>query len=590
MTNQTTAVAAAIRTRFLLAAIGTGAGLALWYLAEILPDQTDNERLIVALIMLAGSFFAVVLAASGPLRPGPAALAAASTAALSTLLFTWAGFRFDSPTGLFETGPAVAAWVLLVAIPTPFLIAALRPRELWRDYPALFSHAWGITVRYVAAWAFTGTFWGVLMLSDQVLQIVGIDVIERLLDIEAVPFGLTGLVLGLGLAVVYELREMISPALVLRLLRLLLPLVFVVSLVFVIAVPFNGLGGLLQGISAAGTLMGMAVAAVTLVTVTIDRTGEDAAEAAVLTWSARLMSLLVALLGGLAVWAVYLRIDQYGLTPDRIAALTGAAVTLVYGLAYAGAVVLGADWQARIRRANVTLALGLVALAALWLTPILNAERMAVRSQMARLETGKIPPADVDLWTLGHDWGRVGSAALERLRAPDHPMAEALAPVLARLDAADNQYEYRHGDSQAGARQSYSALRAVLPIRPEGRELPDQLADETATASVDQTLQGVLAGCRRQTKAGAPACVGVIGQFHPGKGDEPLFIYWDGTRVQLRFLGGSDFYRRPIVSEPKSLLAGSGLIDQVLAGDYSLSPPWFDALHVGGISIWARTR
>ena len=43
----------------------------------------------------------------------------------------------------------------------------------------------------------------------------------------------------------------------------------------------------------------------------------------------------------------------------------------------------------RIRQGNIRVALGIIVLAALWLTPVLNAERISAQSQLARFEALK---------------------------------------------------------------------------------------------------------------------------------------------------------------------------------------------------------
>lgn len=575
--------------RALFATIGAAAGLMLWVLVDILPDQIDNDRLLLALVLGSGSFFAVLLAALGTLRLRDAARVGGLVALISTALFSWAGFRFNTVEALFDSGHVLAAYLVLVTIPVPFLIAAHHPGARWQDYPTLFNEAWSILVRYSAAWVFTAIFWGVLLLSNEVLQIVGIGLIERLIGLAPVPFVLTGLVLGIGLAVVHEMRQMISPTLLLRLLRLLTPLVFAVSLVFVIAAPINGLSGLFGSFSAAATLMAMAIAAVTLVTVTLDQTDAQAASAPLLAWSARLTSLLVAVMGALALWAVWLRVGQYGLTPARVAALTGAAITLAYGLAFALAVLRGLGWMARIRRANIRLALALIALAALWLTPVLNAERLSVRSQIARFEAGKTPADALDLWALAYDWGRAGTRALKALRAPDHPRAAALAPALARLDAAPSRYAYRTGKPEAAAAgtvaaaTTYDALRAILPVVPKGASLPAQLE-----GAETQLLQNVANGCARRTPDDAPACVAIVGNFSLNAGqDEVLFLYWTGSHIATEALSETPFLRTLTNGTPAQMTDLS-LLDTIQAGRFTLAPLPVQVLRMGDIVIGVR--
>jgi hypothetical protein len=565
--------------RVTLALVGAAAGMALYVLLVDLPDRTDNTRLVMTLASLVGGFFALLLPAIGPVTLGRAVIAAGLIAVASSGLLTWASFRFPDADDFLSVGHGLAAYTLLVALPLPFLIAALRPGEGWRDFPALFAHAWEIVVRYVVAWTFTGIVWGVIMLSDQVLQLVGIDLIERLIDIDGVPWALTGLALGLSLAVSFELRGLIRPDLVLRLLRLLLPVVLVVSAVFLIAAPINGLSRLFGGISAAATLMAMAIAAATLITVTLDRSDETAARARVLVWSARLTALILPVLGALAGWAVMVRVGQYGWTPARLAAAVAAAVTLAYGLAYAGAVLRGAAWQRHIRQANIWLALMLIATAALWLSPVLNAERISANSQIARYERGEVDATALDLWTLGHDWGRAGTKALDRLRGEAD---EALASRFAMLDAARSRFDYLASIAGEAIPEQAADLMTLLAVRPEGAILPEGLFDDDKpfTRFLVETLTE---GCAQTTPGGAPGCVAVVADFMPlSPGDEVVFFSLVNGAVQVTADPGTAFLRSATSFAAHAFATQPDLIDRILAGDYTIDPVPLNMLVVDG--------
>ena len=523
------------QSRAAMALIGALAGVLIWAIGELLDSHVPDRMLFLALAGT-GNGFAILLAMAGPVPLRRAWGAALGLAALVTGLLFWASLRFDSSHGFLESGHVVAAWVVLAAIPVPFVIAHLRPGEHWRDYAQLFDHAWQIVVRYGAAWIFTGLFWGLLFLSDAVLQIVGLPLIEKLIDLDPVPWLLTGGALGLALAVVHELRAFISPMLVLRLLRLLLPLVLVVTALFVLAAPLQGLSKLFGGISAAGTLMAMAVAAATLVTTALDRAPAQAATARGLVLSARAMALLLPILGALASWAIWLRVAQYGWTPARVAAATGAAVVLAYGVAY-GLAALRVDWAARIRRANVTLALGLVALAALWLSPVLNPERIATQSQMSRFSAAKLSVEDLPLWELKHDWGRAGQIALARLREMEHPDRGALERRLAKLDDADSRYRFV---TDRVREVTLSDLLAQLPVLPEGVDLPRAFLSNRSAHGwrQDHKFDDMRDGCARPTPGGRPGCLAVVADFLPTiEGEEVLFLWTGPNRRGVRFAG-----------------------------------------------------
>ncbi len=114
------------------------------------------------------------------------------------------------------------------------------------------------------------------MLSGVLFELVGVTLIKDLLEIDAAAWAITGAVFGLALAVVNELSDFVSPFLILRLLRLLLPLVLGVLVVFLTALPFRGLTGLFGGMSSAATLLAMVAAAVTLISAAVDESDEDA--------------------------------------------------------------------------------------------------------------------------------------------------------------------------------------------------------------------------------------------------------------------------------------------------------------------------
>ncbi len=504
--------------RALLVGIGAIAGLCLWLLVDILPDISDNARLALALTGFAGSFFAISLVTVGPLLLRAALTGALAVALPAAGLLFWASFRHDGVGDFLRTGHVVVAFLALVALPVPFLIAGLRPGEGWLSSRALFLHGLRTLMRLLVALVFSGLFWLVVLLSDAVLKVVGIGAIGWLLGLDPVPWLICGAVLGLGLALGHEMRHRLSPELFLRLFRLLLPPVLAVSAVFLLAVPLRGLSNLFGALSPALLLMSLAGLAVALIAAVLGASDLETAGSRTLLTSARLMALVSPFLGALAVVAVGQRVGQYGWSPVRLTAAVLAGLVLAWGLAQALAAPR-ADWKARIRRANATLTLAGIALAALWLTPLLDAERIAARSQLARFESGRTAPEALDLWTLAHDWGRAGEAALARLSDPAHPRAEELAGPLARLAAARNRWEWLRGEETA---TSAARLLEMVPVFPPGASLPEVLlADRFVRTQIAEA-------CARSTPAGNSGCLAWIGDFSASRrGQEVLLLFLD---------------------------------------------------------------
>lgn len=498
------------RSRAVLALAGGLAGVSLYLLVELMDQRLLDDRVALALTVFVASFFNGLLAMTGPLPLRRAAPGALAVAVLVTVAMAWASLRFVSVGQMVQSSTPVLAGAVLALVPLPFLIAADGPG--WRDYPTLFTQAWTIVVRFAGAWLFVGVVWGVVFLSDTLLSIVGLTLIRDLVELGVMPWAISGVTFGLALAVVTEMSDLVSPYLVLRLLRLLLPVVLAVMALFIVALPVRGLSGLFGTLSAATILLTMVAVAATLVTTAIDQTDAEASANPVLRRSAQGLALLMAVPAALGAWAVWLRVADYGWTPDRVLAATVAAIAMGYGATYAAAVLRGAGWMERIRQGNTRMALVLLTAAATLLT-LLNPEAISARSQLARIQDGRTAPQAMDPEVF-YRWGRPGAEARATIEAlAKQPGQEALAQRLAELQT-DRPSEALLAD-----------LRVALPVQPaSATDLRDRILAEGAP---DQ-LRGWLAACRTPLPDGSPGCVLAVADLWPLQpGDEAILVTRD---------------------------------------------------------------
>ncbi|MEX5727143.1 hypothetical protein Ga0609869_000496 [Rhodovulum iodosum] len=575
-----------------LGLLGFLAGAAAWLLAEVLPEQwADAPRQLLFVGGLGFAFFVPALALSGPLPMVRALLASAGLALPLAGLLTSASERFETVSAYLDTGHPVFIFALLVFLPLPFLIAALGPGTRWSHYPTLFHQSWMIVVRFAAAWLFVGLVWAVLFLSNALFELVGIDIIERLLDREEVPYLLSGLTLGLALAVVNELSGYVSPYLILRLLRLLLPVVLVVVAVFLGALPLRGLSDLFGSLSAAAVLLAMAAGAATLVSTALDARDDRQVRNRVMRWACQALALLLPALAALAGYAVWLRVAQYGLSPDRLGAAALSVLALGYGLAYAGAVLLRRNWAGRIRRANVVMALAGLAAGLAWFTPVFDVQRISVANQIARLEAGAVSAEDIDLWSMGREWGRAGRAGLDRIAAmTDHPEAADLAARLADLDEAETRYAFERRGEVDDAAALAARIAERLPVRPEGAALPEGLLDSLRLWELEQISQS----CTRRTPAGNPGCVMLMAELSGARaGTEAVLAAFTGRGgLMLRGYfatedGAGYAFRAPEILKDGAIYTNPGaVIDAILAGEVTLHPVPLNALSVEGGEVF----
>ncbi len=547
--------------RLTLAVTGGLAGIGLWLFVDKLNDLIENKHLYLFLFSATFGFFATFLAMAGPLSFRRAAIAALSVAGLAAALLTWASYRFENIENFLETVHPLVAFVLLLALPLPFLIAGQRSDEGWRCYPALFNHSWNIVVRYAAAWLFVTVFWGVVMLSVALFNVIGLSMLEDFLEIEYVPYVLTGVVLGLALAVVNELTDYVSPYLILRLLRLFLPVVLVVVAIFVFALPVNGMNGVLRGLSVASVLLAMALGAITLISTAVDRTDEEAVQSRSMRLMTQALALLLPVLSVLAIVAIWERVDQYGWTPDRLAAGSIAAVVFAYSIIYASVVIMRRNWMARIRSGNIYMALLVIFGAVLWLTPALNPQWISTRSQLARFTAGQIDALGLDIQTMAHDWGRAGKAGIERLRqisaSGKHPALEVM------LESLNDPANRRNALPQAADR--WKKLRRqilqVMPVRPENEIDVLDVLEQLPGFELDRIMQG----CRMKTRKGNPGCVLMHADLLPRLPGDEVVLWARGRPFYERVFVPADGLYRPA---GKRLLSGPDLLDFQQQSDY----------------------
>lgn len=571
------------RQRSLMALNGAVAGLGLWLLQDVLARGVLTDRMALFLTTLVGAFFASALGMAGPLSIRRAAMGAAPVALVVAGLLTLASTRYDRVEQfLFDPLPVLAA-IALGFLALPFWIA--QAGRGWRHYPTLFTEIWMMVVRTLSGWIFTGLVWGVIWLSDALLGIVGLDLIEGLLHYGAVPWLITGATFGLALAVAAENADVLSPYLILRLLRLLTLPVLAVMVLFVVALPVQGMSGLLGGISAALTLLAICGAGVTLVSTAVDQSDAEASGSVLLARSAQALALILPLPAGLAAWAIWLRVVQYGWTPDRLFAVALAVVALGYGLVYAVAVIRGAAWRGHVRQGNIAMALVVMALSALWLTPLLNAERISAGSQLARYADGRTPEGQLDLFALDR-WGRAGAAALAELRSlADTPGHEALQ---ARLEDFDAGLVAAADPAMVEDTTALLAeLAAVMPLQPAGATATRDML--LAAISADE-LRMWIADCQTLLPGSdRPGCVFVVADLWPGEpGEEAVALLRDPSGY-LRYEGlgmiAGEVQRRsvlPLAGMLPDLAEGVALITALQDAPPPVSPAPLNQMGVAG--------
>ncbi|OOY09926.1 DUF4153 domain-containing protein [Thioclava sp. F36-7] len=568
--------------------LGLLAGMFFWAL-----DNQLQQRLPIdahgqfGVSVLGTVFFATALAMLGEIGWRRAFGAAALIAVPVALLGWWASLGYAPSETLAGYMPyELLALSVLAMLPMPFAMAVAQGGgRAWNDYPALFLHAWNIVVRYAAACIFLGMVWLVLYLSARLLESVDLDFLRQLLREKLFAFAVSGGILGLGLAVVTELEEMISPTLILRLLRLLLPPVLLVAVIFVAGFIARRGEVSLIGFSQIETLLAMAAAAVTLISIGIERDDESAVRARVLRLSAQGLALVLPVLVGAAAWTGWQSVTAQGWTPGRVAQAVLIVLLAGYALGYAGSVLLGRGWMVRLRRINIAMA-GVLLLAALaWLTPVLDANGVAARSQLALYREGRITAGALPLYALKNHWGLAGQAAVAELetQAGDD---RALATALARLSPS--------ADGAEGASAARAQLRRDLVLPPGAKAPEDALLDAIRARAPE-----VAAGLCASAEGAAANCALIEADFLSDvPGDEAMVLLHlpdrDAIYVLRQSNGAWDSIGWGSVvdaqGEPRFRVDLAPVIAAIKRGEMQLAPSGIMALEAGGLRLLPLSR
>lgn len=568
--------------RGLHGAIGAVAGVSLWLLFDRLAIGDFTDRTIAAASVFATVFFLSTLLMGGTLRFRLGASYAAGHALVATGLFMWASLRFDLFHDFLSAAHPVLALLVLTSLPLPFILAhETAPRGV-RDYACLFDNAWTIFVKAVTAGAFLGAFWLVMLLAVALFDLVGLTFLEDLLRVEWFSAGLSGAVWGLALGVLSDLRGVVVTLrrVALGLLRLLMPLVAVVSAIFIVMVPVRGLEGVFSSLSAAGVLMGVAVVAISLVTSVVDADDEHGSAAVWMHWFARLQIVTLPIITGIALYAVWLRVGQYGWTRPRLVACVAAVVLLGYGLGYTASMLAGANWRGWLRHVNGAMACLLIGLAALWLTPVLNAERITANSQAHRVAKGLTEQADFPGRLLADHLGTAGRRALERLANRDFGdwRDQAVADALA------GQYSPR-GQLVP---PEMKPLADLIQVVPAPNVWPDGLEDALTGLQTSKLRRA----CDRATSGDVP-CLLVLGQIGGPRHVRGYILFREGNGGALSVIEIRASDGGPLTVNGRIVTLRNFTPDQTeeamsaaAAGDFRLVTPDFKMLTIGDISIW----
>jgi hypothetical protein len=458
-------------------AIGLAQGVLLFLLHHADDTKTwpaTQPLLFAPLLVCVLMVPLIVLGGLSAMRRTPLVVWSAVATVLAAVLAVHAAWTGAAPDriGAGALSPAVfPAVAALLFIAHHLIQPAEAARKPVAPYAEYFDLAWMHGVQLALSIAFTGVFWIVIALGGALFKLIGIDAIQKLTNEAAFAMPATCVMFAAAVQLTDVRAGLVRGvrSVALTLLAWLLPLMTLIAAGFLASLPFTGLAPLWKTKAATALLLSAAAHLIVL----INAAYQDGTEPGpvVLRWAARIAGVLLIPIAILAGYALFLRVDQYGLTPERVFAAAFVVVAGGYALGYAIAAIRPGSWMKTLEPTNLLMAVVAVVLLVALFTPIADPARLSVNSQAQRLEAGKVAPEKFDYQFLRFDSGRYGREALDRLKADKNP------------DIAK-----RAADAGAMKEKAYAPANrgpdfANMKVYPAGKVLPDSFKTQDWTAN-----------------------------------------------------------------------------------------------------------
>ncbi|MDQ6989675.1 MAG: DUF4153 domain-containing protein [Mariprofundaceae bacterium] len=312
--------------------------------------------------------------------------------------------------------------LLLVYIGLPFVQRYLQHGHMREAYRDLYELGWMNTLILLLAGVFTGLVWIVLVLWGALFNLIEIRYFGELFSDHYFVYPATGLMLAYGISLGLRKINLDAVRKTDFFFRILTVLITFVSVLFLMALVVSGLEPLWKTRYATTLLLWLQIFTLLFVNALFQYGYQHRHEVSWVRWvrwSVSLSLLVMPVFSFICVYAVALRVGQYGWTEDRIWAAVIVLVMTMYAVGYAIAAVRGllqkGHWLAWMAPTNMVVDLSILMIIILSNSPFFSPTHIAVQSQVSRLMDEAVSADKFDYNYLRFDAGRVGLAELKAL-------------------------------------------------------------------------------------------------------------------------------------------------------------------------------
>lgn len=510
--------------------VGLIQGLALYglyYAFEQKGWPATEPRIFAPMLLVALYVPLLVLQALGNLRARTLVVwtvVAAAVAACFAFYDIWHGWPAASAMSDAKPSAQVVVFTAVFLFVCHALISCIaHDRKVVPDYCTLFDVAWKQAVQLAIAACFVGAFWIVLWLGVALFEMIKLHFFRDFINHAWFVIPVTAVAVAVSVHITDLRANLVRGVrtLALMLLSWLLPIIALIAFTFLVSLVFTSLKPLWETRTATALLLVAAAVLVILINAAYQDGDPERRPHHVLRIAGTLASIELGFIVAIAAYALWLRVNQYGWTVDRIDTAAVTLVAICFAAGYFIAALLPSPWLKLIETWNfLTTILGLVVLFALF-TPVADPMRLSVESQMARLTSGRVKVSEFDFAYLRWDGGRFGREALTALgRSKDRAVRTEA------LDILNQTGRY----AATGPRDiSADEVAVTITVHPTGKSLPASFLhqDWTKTAA-----RGVVQDCLSRRAARYWRCDAVLRDIDGDGVAEILLIYGPSEGLQ----------------------------------------------------------
>ena len=345
----------------------------------------------------------------------------AAFAVILTLLAVYTGWQAE-PFGEFPVSSLSFAFIFSIGLACFKALMYLQQRAngVPLTYQVLFTNSWRNFLVAALSAVFVLVFWLVLVLWGQLFKVIEIDFFHELFREEWFIFPVLSIAFGLGVIMFRDLTHVIDniSKLLHWLIKLLLPLVVTIAVIFLASLPIVGFDVLWATGNGTALLLWL-LALMLFFTNAVYQDGREASPYPPLVHRAIYVGLCVMpFVSALSFYGLVLRLNQYGWTVERCWAFVVWLILALFSLGYVvGIVRRRTQWTTELARVNTAMGLVVLAIMLLANSPALDFRKVSLASQLARIETGEIELREFDFFYAKNELGRPGYLAMEELKA-----------------------------------------------------------------------------------------------------------------------------------------------------------------------------